>query len=192
MTTTTPEITLAMSRQDGSRAAVEMISEGTLREEMLDATDGIERADGPGCFDWNDPDVSIGDVSYAAFCGQCVSGSRHYDRIGELESENQEVIAQDPATGVITAWKDHGPDWEDEHWDAFLGGFTDVAELVFRGDRSGPQGLLLTDAQALQCRHLWEAAYEYTSHDLTAHPRAWYGAVQCLDTVLPHVEMVHR
>ena len=50
-------------------------------------------------------------------------------------------------------------------------------------------GLLLTDEQARNCRHLWEAAYAVTSQDLTGHPRAWYGAVQCLDTVLPHVEV---
>lgn len=130
MATTTPEITLAMSRQDGARAAAEMISEGSIRASMLTAP-GLDSNNGPGAFDWDDPAVDLSDAAYAAFCGQCCSGSRHYDRIGELESEASEAIAKDPATGVITAWRSHGPAFEDSHWEAFLDGFNGVAGLVF-------------------------------------------------------------
>ena len=56
--------------------------------------------------------------------------------------------------------------------------------LALRG-----RGLHLTNEQAIACRHLWEAAFALTAKDLSAHPREWYGAVQGLDTVLPHVEV---
>ena len=58
-----------------------------------------------------------------------------------------------------------------------------AALLALRG-----RGLHLTDEQARQCRHLWEAAFALTSQDLEAYPLAWYGAVQSLAGVLPHVE----
>ena len=104
MTTITPEITLTMSRQDGALAAVAMIDEGTVRAEMLTAP-GLETTNGPGAFDWSDPAVDIADVVYAAFCGQCVRGCRHYNY----------------AVG----------DWDDAHLQAFGEGFHGVAELCF-------------------------------------------------------------
>jgi hypothetical protein len=49
-------------------------------------------------------------------------------------------------------------------------------------------GLLLTDEQAKQCRHLWEAAYLHTSSNLGGCPLSWFAAVQSLAGVLPAVE----
>jgi hypothetical protein len=49
-------------------------------------------------------------------------------------------------------------------------------------------GLLLTDEQAKQCRHLWDAALKHTTENLGACPIEWFAAVQGLDTVLPWVE----
>ena len=110
ISTATPQITLAMSRADGAMSAIEMISDGRVREQMIDA-DGVDMADGPGSFDWNDPKVCLGDAAYAAFFGQTGCGSRHYDCSMEQG-------------------------WEGAHFDQFLSGFESIARLAFRGERS--------------------------------------------------------
>ena len=80
-------ITLAMSRQDGAKAAAQMVADGRLHP-------GIQnewRASGD---DWGDPDFSLGDAAQAAFLGSgCEEFSRHHQLAGvNWQSEHIEVF----------------------------------------------------------------------------------------------------
>ena len=79
-------ITLAMSRQDGAKAAAEMVSDGRLHP-------GIQnewRASGD---DWGDPDFSLGDAAQAAFLGSgCEEFSRHHQLAGD-NWQSEHIVA---------------------------------------------------------------------------------------------------
>ncbi len=59
---TTDAITPAMSRQDGARAAAEMICDCLLHH-------GIQNEWRASGADWGDPDSTLGDAAQAAFFG---------------------------------------------------------------------------------------------------------------------------
>lgn len=74
---TTDAITLAMSRQDGARAAAEMICDGRLHP-------GIQNEACASGDDWGDPDFTLGDAAQAAFLGSdCEEFSRHHQLAGD-------------------------------------------------------------------------------------------------------------
>ena len=62
MTTTGDVISVAMSRQDGARAAAVMVADGRINADLWDDS----RASGA---DWGEPEFSIGDAAQAAFLG---------------------------------------------------------------------------------------------------------------------------
>ena len=65
-------ITVAMSRQDGARAAAVMISDGRLHSELVDDP----RASNS---EWGEPEFSIGDAAMNAFLANgCEECSRHH------------------------------------------------------------------------------------------------------------------
>tara|TARA_B100001964_G_scaffold170788_1_gene187946 strand:- start:163 stop:483 length:321 start_codon:yes stop_codon:yes gene_type:complete len=85
MTTTADVISVAMSRQDGARAAAVMFADGRLTPGLIDDC----RADGR---DWGDSDFSIGDGALAAFMGSgCECFSRHHQLMGENWKEDHVV-----------------------------------------------------------------------------------------------------
>ena len=98
-------ITLQDSRADGITAAAEWMAAGELEPEHFT---------NPGADAWGDEGCDIGDAAYRAF---------HYGRhCAEVEDHKD-------------AWEARGrwgscPDWEDEHWDAFVEGFTDEARRL--------------------------------------------------------------
>ena len=106
--------TIHDSRFDGTRAAQDAWDARLLQPEHFT---------NPGSDSWGEEGCNISDAAWTAF-----PESRHYQLISELQSERMEVLKQDERTGVITAWRMHGPDWEDDHWDAFLGGFNTEAK----------------------------------------------------------------
>ncbi|MFL0770912.1 MAG: hypothetical protein AB8B36_13750 [Prochlorococcus sp.] len=85
MTTTADVINVAMSRQDGARAAAAMVADGRLTTELVDDN----RASG---VDWGEPEFSIGDVAQAAFLGSdCEELSRHHQFMDEQWHEDHLV-----------------------------------------------------------------------------------------------------
>ena len=74
----TPDvITLAMSRQDGAKAAAEMVADGRLHP-------GIQNEWRAANVDWGDPDFSLGDAACSAFLGSgCEEFSRHHQLAGD-------------------------------------------------------------------------------------------------------------
>ena len=83
-------ITLAMSRQDGAKAAAQMVSDGRLNPEIPHIVGG---GDGR---DWGDKDFCLEDASTAAWCGAgCETFSRHRQLAGfEWASEHCEAFHQ--------------------------------------------------------------------------------------------------
>ena len=70
-------ITLAMSRQDGAKAAAEMVVDGRLQPTIQNEA----RASNA---DWGDPDFTLGDAAQAAFLGSdCEEFSRHHQLAGD-------------------------------------------------------------------------------------------------------------
>ena len=77
MTTTGDVISVAMSRQDGARAAAVMVADGRINADLWDDS----RASGA---DWGEPEFSIGDAAQAAFLGfGCEKLSRHHHFMGD-------------------------------------------------------------------------------------------------------------
>ena len=77
MTTTGDVISLAMSRQDGARAAAVMVADGRLH-------DGLAYDNRASGADWGDSDFSLGDAAQAAFLGSgCEELSRHHHFMGD-------------------------------------------------------------------------------------------------------------
>ena len=77
MTTTGDVISVAMSRQDGARAAAVMVADGRINADLWDDS----RASGE---DWGEPEFSIGDAAQAAFLGSgCEELSRHHHFMGD-------------------------------------------------------------------------------------------------------------
>ena len=98
-------ITPEMSRQEGAKAAVVLIADGRLTPEMAKASG----CDSVGGESWGNPAFDVSDACWCAFIGAgCEPFSTHY-------AHHEEV----------------GSDWADEHWDAFIAGFTDVAAQLF-------------------------------------------------------------
>ena len=109
-------LTLRDSRADGTTAAEKLMALGCLQPEHFT---------NPGADAWGEEGCNIGDAAWTAF-----PESRHYQFISELQSERMEVLKQDERTGVITAWRMHGPDFEDSHWETFLDGFETEAKRI--------------------------------------------------------------
>ena len=71
-------ITLAMSRQDGAKAAAEMVSDGRLNPEIPHIVGGGDARD------WGAEDFCLEDASTAAWCGTgCEEFSRHHQLAGD-------------------------------------------------------------------------------------------------------------
>ena len=90
MTTTADVISVAMSRQDGARAAAEMVADGRINPDMphqVGAGDARE---------WGADDFCLEDASTAAWCGTgCEEFSRHRQMLGlEWESSHCESFHQ--------------------------------------------------------------------------------------------------
>ena len=90
MTTTADVITVAMSRQDGARAAAVMVADGRINPDMphqVGAGDARE---------WGADDFCLEDASTAAWCGiGCEEFSRHRQMLGfEWESSHCEAFHQ--------------------------------------------------------------------------------------------------
>ena len=94
---TSDVITVAMSRQDGARAAVEMVADGRINPD-------IPHEVGAGDVrDWGDEGFCLEDASTAAWFGTgCEEFSRHRQMVGPGE-------------------------WQGEHCEAFHQGFLAVA-----------------------------------------------------------------
>ena len=70
-------ITLTMSRQDGAKAAAEMVADRRLHP-------GIQNEARACGADWGDPDFTLGDAAQAAFLGSdCEEFSRHHQLAGD-------------------------------------------------------------------------------------------------------------
>ena len=82
-------ITLAMSRQDGARAAAEMVADGRIKDVPHHVGDGNAR-------DWGEEDFCLEDASVCAFCGTgCETFSRHRQMLGlDWESDHCEAFHQ--------------------------------------------------------------------------------------------------
>ena len=79
-------ITLAMSRQDGAKAAAEMVSDGRLHS-------GIHNEWRAANVSWGDPDFSLGDAAQAAFLGSgCEEFSRHHQLAGD-NWQSEHIVA---------------------------------------------------------------------------------------------------
>jgi len=87
---TSDVITVAMSRQDGARAAAVMVADGRINPDMPhEVGAGAAR-------DWGNEDFSLEDASTAAWCGiGCEPFSRHRQMLGfEWESAHCEAFHQ--------------------------------------------------------------------------------------------------
>ena len=83
MTTTADVIGVAMSRQDGARAAAVLFTDGRIHADLLDDA----RASGAN---WGEPEFSIGDAAQAAFLAFGTEEfSRHHQFMGESWQEEQ-------------------------------------------------------------------------------------------------------
>ena len=86
MTTTADVISVAMSRQDGARAAAEMVADGRLHDGLVNDN----RASGD---DWGEPEFSVGDAAQAAFLGSgCEELSRHHHFMG-IDWQEDHLVA---------------------------------------------------------------------------------------------------
>ena len=99
-------ITLQDSRTDGITAATALMQEGFLRPEHITAT----VADPP----WDG--YTLGDAAWQFFSEY----SRHW----------QATAGQNYFEKQGARFARVGEDWEDEHWDAFVAGFTDEARRL--------------------------------------------------------------
>ena len=105
---------------EGVSAAQTWTKDGDLRPEHFT---------NPGADEWSELGCNIGDAAWAAF-----KDGRHFERAMELRDDSMEVLAQCSRSGVITAWRypNDAPDWDEDHWDAFLDGFdTEANRLAF-------------------------------------------------------------
>ena len=111
-------ITLNDTYADGVSAAQECFKDGDFRPEHFT---------NPGANEWGDEGCNIGDAAWEEF-----KGCRHYERAMELLGDSMQVLAQCSRSGVITAWRypDDAPDWDDDHWDAFLDAFESEAKRI--------------------------------------------------------------
>ena len=75
--TTLDVITVAMSRQDGAKAAAEMVADGRIQP-------GIQNEWHASGADWGDPEFTLGDAAQSAFLGSgCCEFSRHHQLAGD-------------------------------------------------------------------------------------------------------------
>ena len=97
-------ITLAMSRQDGAKAAAEMVSDGRLHS-------GIQNEWRAANVSWGDPDFSLGDAACSAFLGSgCEQFSRHHQLAGDnwQEAHLQILWNEFVATARACLWAEGG------------------------------------------------------------------------------------
>ena len=82
-------ITIAMSRQDGARAAAVLWGKGWIKDVPHHVGDGNSR-------DWGEEDFCLEDASVCAFCGTgCETFSRHRQMLGlDWESDHCEAFHQ--------------------------------------------------------------------------------------------------
>ena len=113
-------ITLSDTFADGVSAAQACMKDGDLCPEHFT---------NPGADEWGELGCNIGDAAWAAF-----KDGRHFEQAMALRDDSMEVLAQCSRSGVITAWRypDDAPDWDDDHYDAFVDGFeTEANRLAF-------------------------------------------------------------
>ena len=102
--TTLDAITLAMSRQDGAKAAAVMVADGRLTT----AIHSDWRASGN---EWGEPEFTLGDAAQAAFLGSgCEEFSRHHQLAGDnWKSDHIEVFWNAfVATAKVCLWAEEG------------------------------------------------------------------------------------
>ena len=89
MTTTGDVISVAMSRQDGARAAAVMVADGRIKDVPHHVGEGNAR-------DWGEEDFCLEDASVCAFLGTgCEPFSRHQQMLGtDWLSDHCEVFHQ--------------------------------------------------------------------------------------------------
>ena len=79
-------ITLAMSRQDGAKAAAEMVADGRLDS-------GIQNEWRASGADLGDPDFSLGDAAQAAFLGNGYEQFSRHHRLAGANWQEAHIIA---------------------------------------------------------------------------------------------------